>query len=355
MNINKDKHLSTSIRTSVHEVSAETSNNPRHTGMPGVSLLMTKIDNRLLSVGVPLNSTRVSELSHNMNALVPSFIPSTAAVPDEPSSFVHSCNATSSSVALDMSFLCNSCRERATAKPRYCFNIDLEDDTGKITASVFGDLAEKLLTFTGVQAMKHLNQNIELPLQLVHQTLREKVFVAHIRPVQSKATDVKQCFTIIYYCDASEYQINENDFSLSESATIASHPLEEWTFALNDNLYQDASEEYLEANLIKEHHALLVRHRGNLIFDEISRFVHHFLNSERTPTIILKMGTHSIEVRIQQGHFKKKRKDFVTVHNLQHKDILVFLPEAETIFYVIIFDANGEEKIFPWYHVFPLY
>ncbi|KAK6947373.1 DNA helicase Pif1-like [Dillenia turbinata] len=511
MNINDNEHLSTSVRTSVHGVITETSNDPRQTGIPRVSHLMTKIDNHLLtsSIGVPVNSTCVSEPSQNMNALVPSFIPSTEAVPHEPSSFVDSSNATSSAqssliyysndpykminryilspknasvhevneliiqrfpgnlhtyIASDKTVderhqgdyedflnsqnprglpsyklslkencpimflkninptegLCNdnekngipfirmqfpirlcfsmtinksqgqtldyigiylhkpvfshgqlyvalsrarsldtvkvliipgtfndvkfNCKTRnvvftegtqvegimfnadipkmspmlqlykkylisnavvrpippkfqtgdlktqwvegimfnadipkmspmlqlykkylisnAVVRPippkfqtgdlktqwvisartlvkesndgddnrksngqtRCSFNIDLEDDTDKMTAFMFGELAEKLLTFTGVQAMEHFNQNIELPLEPVHQTLREKMFVAHIGLVQSKATDVKQHFTVIYYCDASEYEINEDEFCLSESATITSHP-----------------------------------------------------------------------------------------------------------------------------------
>ncbi|KAK6923636.1 DNA helicase Pif1-like [Dillenia turbinata] len=65
--------------------------------MPGLSRLMTEIDNHLLtsSIGVPVNSTPVSESSHNMNASVPSFICSTEAVPDNPSFFVNSSNPTS--------------------------------------------------------------------------------------------------------------------------------------------------------------------------------------------------------------------------------------------------------------------
>ncbi|KAK6933609.1 DNA helicase Pif1-like [Dillenia turbinata] len=329
MNINEDEHLSTSVRTNVHGVGTETSDDDHQTGMPGVSHLMTEIDNHLLTSSIGVLVTRISEPSHNMNALVPSFIPSIEVVPDEPSSFVDSSNATSSDYthrvtlghlsssevrnkvlfdlnnllslmgknltdyqivnddlefqhqgmiikeveteinividpedlvltlklnpeqkhAYDMildfvftnksgSFLIdgpggtgktflyqslfvvlrlissvfpdlglysndpykmiNSFLLKMYLYMRCRFNIDLEDDTSKITASVFGELAEKLLTFTGVQAMEHFNQ--------------------------SKATDVKQHFTVIYYCDASEYEINKNEFSLSESATIASHP-----------------------------------------------------------------------------------------------------------------------------------
>ncbi|KAK6942022.1 hypothetical protein RJ641_027399 [Dillenia turbinata] len=97
MNINENEHLSTSVRTSVHGVTTEASNDDHQTGIPGLSHLMTKIDNHLLtsSIGVPVNSTRVSELSHNKNASVPSFISSTEIVPDNPSSFVDSSNATS--------------------------------------------------------------------------------------------------------------------------------------------------------------------------------------------------------------------------------------------------------------------
>ena len=120
------------------------------------------------------------------------------------------------------------------------FDVDLEDEIDAVIASIFGDLAEKLLTFTAAEAMDHFNQvsllplryicheamhsfhlfhvilfailfmqffqNIEPQLDHVHESLKIKWFVAHLKPVQSQLADVKQQYTIIYCCETSEYQ-----------------------------------------------------------------------------------------------------------------------------------------------------
>ncbi|XP_027095918.1 uncharacterized protein [Coffea arabica] len=85
----------------------------------------------------------------------------------------------------------NSCR----------FDMDLCDHTGAIIASVFGEQAEKLLTFTTFEIMDHFKQNIELPLEAVHKELESKWFLVHIKPVQTQMADAKQRYTIIYYSE----------------------------------------------------------------------------------------------------------------------------------------------------------
>ena len=124
------------------------------------------------------------------------------------------------------------------------FDVDLTDETGTVTASIFGELAEKLLTFSAAQAMDHFNQvpllslhcisdesmhflkfssrhlvpysiyaifqDIELQLDHVHESLKTKWFVAHIKPVQSQIADAKQRYTIIYCCEESQYQTDQN-------------------------------------------------------------------------------------------------------------------------------------------------
>ena len=124
------------------------------------------------------------------------------------------------------------------------FDVDLADETGTVTASIFGDLAENLLTFTAAEAMDHFNQvsllplryisaesiqffkisprhlvpcsnyaifqNIELQLDHVHESLKTKWFVAHIKPVQSQTADAKQRYTIIYCCEESQYQTEQH-------------------------------------------------------------------------------------------------------------------------------------------------
>ncbi|XP_027169736.1 uncharacterized protein LOC113769480 isoform X2 [Coffea eugenioides] len=101
-------------------------------------------------------------------------------------------------------FTCNSCKERHPAEPRCRFDIDLTDTTGTVTASIFGELADNLLTFTGLEAMDHFTQNIELSLEKSHAELKQKLFLAHIRPVQSQLADAKQRYTIIYYCETTD-------------------------------------------------------------------------------------------------------------------------------------------------------
>ncbi|XP_027171557.1 replication protein A 70 kDa DNA-binding subunit B-like [Coffea eugenioides] len=98
-------------------------------------------------------------------------------------------------------FMCNTCKEKHPAQPRCRFDMDLCDDTGTITASVFGEQAEKLLKFTALEIMDHFKQNIELPLEAVHKELESKWFLVHIKPVQAQMSDAKQCYTVIYYSE----------------------------------------------------------------------------------------------------------------------------------------------------------
>ncbi|XP_071933262.1 replication protein A 70 kDa DNA-binding subunit B-like [Coffea arabica] len=98
-------------------------------------------------------------------------------------------------------FMCNTCKEKHPAQPRCRFDMDLCDDTGAITASVFGEQAEKLLKFTALEIMDHFKQNIELPLEAVHKELESKWFLIHIKPVQAQMSDAKQRYTVIYYSE----------------------------------------------------------------------------------------------------------------------------------------------------------
>lgn len=98
-------------------------------------------------------------------------------------------------------FTCNSCKEKHVAMPRCRFDVDLVDETGVIPASIFGELAEKLLTFNSVEAMQHFNENVELPLEAVHEQLKLKTFLIHIKPVQTQLADTRQRYTVIYYSE----------------------------------------------------------------------------------------------------------------------------------------------------------
>ncbi|XP_027096980.1 uncharacterized protein [Coffea arabica] len=88
------------------------------------------------------------------------------------------------------------------------FDVDLSDDTGTVTATMFGDLAEKLLTFTTKEAMEHYFQNMVLPLEVLHEDLKSKKFLAYIRPVQVPLANAKQRFTMVYYKEASDEQVS---------------------------------------------------------------------------------------------------------------------------------------------------
>nr|XP_027101682.1 uncharacterized protein LOC113722603 [Coffea arabica] len=112
------------------------------------------------------------------------------------------CRATAADY--EVVFTCNSCKEKHPAIPRCRFDVDLTDSTGVIPASVFGELAEKLLTFNGLEAMQHFDQNVELPLEFVHNELKSKMFLLHIKPVQTQLADARQRYTIIYYSEIDD-------------------------------------------------------------------------------------------------------------------------------------------------------
>ncbi|XP_027174570.1 uncharacterized protein LOC113774208 [Coffea eugenioides] len=110
-------------------------------------------------------------------------------------------------------FMCNTCKQKHKAEPRCKFDVDLSDDTGTVTATLFGDLAEKLLSFTAKEAMDHYFQNMVLSLETLHEDLRLKKFLAYIRPVQVPLADAKQRFTVIYYKEGSHEHISVTDSS----------------------------------------------------------------------------------------------------------------------------------------------
>ncbi|XP_071937565.1 replication protein A 70 kDa DNA-binding subunit D-like [Coffea arabica] len=108
------------------------------------------------------------------------------------------------SAAYQVEFTCNSCKEKHPAVPRCRFDVDLIDSTGVIPASIFGELAENLLTFSALEAMQHFNENVALPLEFVHKELSSKTFLLHIKPVQTQLADARQRYTIIYYSEVND-------------------------------------------------------------------------------------------------------------------------------------------------------
>ncbi|XP_071925052.1 replication protein A 70 kDa DNA-binding subunit D-like isoform X2 [Coffea arabica] len=137
------------------------------------------------------------------------------------------CRATAADYQVE--FTCNSCKEKHPAVPRCRFDVDLANSTGVIPASVFGELAENLLTFSALEAMQHFNENIELPLEFVHKELKSKMFLLHIKPVQTQLADSRQRYTVIYYSeiddDADSVQLtdeprDDSPFPSKESETV---------------------------------------------------------------------------------------------------------------------------------------
>ncbi|XP_071926300.1 uncharacterized protein [Coffea arabica] len=107
-------------------------------------------------------------------------------------------------------YTCNHCNEKQSAAPRCRFDVDLTDDTGIMTASVFGELAEQLLESTAVEAMDFFNKNEELPLELLHAKLKSKTFIAQVKPGNTKDDGTYQRYTIVYYFeDTSDCELTE--------------------------------------------------------------------------------------------------------------------------------------------------
>ncbi|XP_027174408.1 uncharacterized protein LOC113774025 [Coffea eugenioides] len=88
---------------------------------------------------------------------------------------------------------------------------------------------------------------------------------------------------------------------------------------------------------------------------KIPRFVDYFLNEQKTTFIALRTGDNITEIGMKGKRLKKNWKAFILQHQLQHNDVLIFIPESKTVFTVLIFDSNGDEKIFPWYPVFHIH
>lgn len=118
-------------------------------------------------------------------------------------------------------YTCNHCNEKQQASPRCRFDVDLTDSTDTLTASVFGDLAESLLTFTVSQAMEYHKKNAELLLEKVHQELQSKIFVAQLKAATARDAAGHQRYTIVYYfeddtdTDSAEKSVKPNSQNIS--------------------------------------------------------------------------------------------------------------------------------------------
>ncbi|XP_027185593.1 uncharacterized protein LOC113783610 isoform X1 [Coffea eugenioides] len=83
------------------------------------------------------------------------------------------------------------------------FDVILYDKNGRVTATLFGDLAEKLVTYFALDAMQYFHKNIELPLMHVHEALWTKEFAIQIQPAASHYGDLQQRYTILHYDEST--------------------------------------------------------------------------------------------------------------------------------------------------------
>ncbi|CDP16552.1 unnamed protein product [Coffea canephora] len=100
-------------------------------------------------------------------------------------------------------------------------------------------------------------------------------------------------------------------------------------------------------SLVRDGHGRFIFGYFYFLNQKIPRFVDYFLNEQKTPFIALKTGDNITEIGMKGKRLKKNWKAFILQHQLQHNDVLIFIPESMTVFPVLIFDSKGDEKIFP--------
>ncbi|XP_071913724.1 replication protein A 70 kDa DNA-binding subunit B-like isoform X2 [Coffea arabica] len=124
------------------------------------------------------------------------------------------------------SYSCNKCSEHQKATPRCRFDVILSDKSGRVTATLFGDLAEKLLTYSALDAMQYFHKNIELPLMHVHEALRAKEFAVQIQPAASHYGDPQQRYTILHYYESNFAEASTQQTIESPGSFLLESPLQ---------------------------------------------------------------------------------------------------------------------------------
>ncbi|KAL3518999.1 hypothetical protein ACH5RR_021588 [Cinchona calisaya] len=94
---------------------------------------------------------------------------------------------------------------------RCTFDVDLTDEIGTITASVFADLGNK-----------------ELPFEKAHEDLKSKICIAPIKPGKTRKSNAFQCYTINYFIEDFQGQ--------PPAGTIADQSSQNATIEPSDNL-----------------------------------------------------------------------------------------------------------------------
>ncbi|KAL3529436.1 hypothetical protein ACH5RR_008758 [Cinchona calisaya] len=202
------------------------------------------------------------------------------------------------------------------------YNVDLKDAEGTITASVFAKLGEMLLGYNAVQAMEYFKQNKELPLEQLHEELKTKTFIAKVRPAKQRDTDTYQHYTLDYYFEEPEGE------SVVRKMTIGC-----------------SQQQKLDAvkNLSMTNQAL-----------EVFKIHGYKFRREKTPTIVLTSGRKTYSIGINKKSFTHNWNKFVLDLNLQHGELLFFIPQPLNSIAVLIFGTNGIEKMYPWQYKYSL-
>ncbi|KAI8017771.1 Replication protein A 70 kDa DNA-binding subunit D [Camellia lanceoleosa] len=109
------------------------------------------------------------------------------------------CNK-STAVELEDFFLCNFCKQRVQSQPRCKFEIDLIDESGKITATIFGSHAEKLFSITAEELMKNTSDDGQTSLEVLKKLSTTKNHILELSAYQYDFGGLSQCKFNILQC-----------------------------------------------------------------------------------------------------------------------------------------------------------
>nr|XP_027075654.1 replication protein A 70 kDa DNA-binding subunit B-like [Coffea arabica] len=136
-------------------------------------------------------------------------------------------NGIALSTRKDSTILIDPPIQEAMLLKNWCrFDVILSDKSGRVTATLFGDLAEKLLTYSALDAMQYFHKNIELPLMHVHEALRAKEFAVQIQPAASHYGDPQQRYTILHYYESNFAEASTQQTIESPGSFLLESPLQ---------------------------------------------------------------------------------------------------------------------------------
>ncbi|XP_074582890.1 replication protein A 70 kDa DNA-binding subunit B-like isoform X1 [Curcuma longa] len=118
-------------------------------------------------------------------------------------------------------YTCNFCNEKQLAEPRCRFEINLSDESGAITATLFGEMTEQILGLTATEAMKTPSK---MHIDSVHSSLETKEYIIQIKPSKQKDKESQHKYSIVY---CVEYK------HVEKSSNLLTHPICESSGVLN--------------------------------------------------------------------------------------------------------------------------